>query len=91
MAFKGCVKCLQFNPSKPNKFHIKLFMVSEHLSGYISRFLVYIRKTANELVGILSRSTIDTFGTLRVNLDLAYANHSVYMIYLDTDKFVNTN
>ena len=27
---------LQFNPSKPNKFHIKLFMVSEHLSGYIS-------------------------------------------------------
>ena len=91
MAFKGCVKCLQFNPSKPNKFHIKLFMVSEHLSGYISRFLVYIRKTANELVGILSRSTIVTFGALRVNLDLAYANHSVYMIYLDTDKFVNTS
>ena len=33
MAFKGHVKFLQFNPSKPHKFHIKLFMVSEHLSG----------------------------------------------------------
>ena len=47
MAFKGRVKFLQFNPSKPNKFHIKLFMVSEHLSGYISGFSVYTRKTAN--------------------------------------------
>ena len=40
MAFKGCVNFLQFNPSKPYKFHIKLFMVSEHLSGYISGFSV---------------------------------------------------
>ena len=50
MAFKGRVKFLQFNPSKPNKFHIKLFMVSEHLSGYISGFSVYTGKTCNELV-----------------------------------------
>ena len=50
MVFKGCVKFLQFNPSKPNKFHIKLFMVSEHLSGYISGFSVYTGKTANELI-----------------------------------------
>ena len=50
MGFKGCVKFLQFHLSKPNKFHIKLFMVSEHLSGYISGFSVYTGKTANELI-----------------------------------------
>ena len=50
MAFKGCVNFLQFNPSKPNKFHKRLFMVSEHFSGYISGFSVYTRKTANKLV-----------------------------------------
>ena len=50
MAFKGHVKFLQFNPSKPNKFHIKLFIVSEHLSGYISGFSVYTAKAANKLI-----------------------------------------
>ena len=60
MAFKGYVKCLHFNPSKPNKFHIKLFMVSEHLSGYISRFSVYIRKTANELAAA-EKATLDLY------------------------------
>ena len=46
------VKYLQFNPSKPNKFHIKLFVVSEHLSGYISGFSVYTGKTCSELVAV---------------------------------------
>ena len=50
MVFKGHVKFLHFNPSKPNKFHIKLFMVSEHLTGYISGFLVYTGKACNKLV-----------------------------------------
>ena len=59
MAFKGCVKFLQFNPSKPNKFHIKLFMVSEHVSGYISGFSVYTRKTANELA--VEKATLDPY------------------------------
>ena len=53
MAFKGHVRFFQFNPSKPNKFHVKLFMVSEHLSGYISGFSVYTGKTANELIATL--------------------------------------
>ena len=44
------VKFLQFNPSKPNKFHIKLFMVSEHKTGYMARFSVYTGQVANELV-----------------------------------------
>ena len=46
----GRVKFLQFNPSNPNKFHIKLFMVPEHKTGYMARFLVYTGKVANELV-----------------------------------------
>ena len=59
MAFKGRVKFLQFNPLKPNKFHIKLFVVSEHLSGYISGFLVYTAKTANKLVA--KKATLDPY------------------------------
>ena len=41
---------LQFNPNKPNKFHLKLFMVSKEESGYISRFSIYTGKSSNELV-----------------------------------------
>ena len=49
---------LQFNPNKPNKFHLKLFMVSEHESGYICGFSVYMGKTANKLVA--ENATLDT-------------------------------
>ena len=49
---------LQFNPNKPNKFHLKLFMVSEHASGYIRGFPVYTGKTANQLVA--ENATLDT-------------------------------
>ena len=41
---------LQFNPNKPNKFHLKLFMVSVQESGYISGFSIYTGKSSNELV-----------------------------------------
>ena len=59
MAFKGHVKFLQFNSSKPNKFHIKLFMVTEHLSGYIPGFSVYMGKMCNELVA--ENATLDLY------------------------------
>ena len=49
---------LQFNPNKLNKFHLKLFMVSEHESGYICGFSVYMGKMANELVA--ENVTLDT-------------------------------
>ena len=41
---------MQFNPSKPNKFYIKLFMVSEHKTGSMARFSVYTGQVANEWV-----------------------------------------
>ena len=46
----GRVWFLQFNPSKQNKFHIKLFMVSEHKTGFMAGFSVYTGQAANELV-----------------------------------------
>ena len=47
---KNFCRFLQFNPNKPNKFHLKLFMVSEQESGYISGFSIYTGKSSNELV-----------------------------------------
>ena len=48
--FQGRLKFLQYNKSKPNKFHIKLFMVSEQETGYMSAFSVYMGSECNELV-----------------------------------------
>lgn len=39
--FKGRFIYRCYNASKPNRFHIKLFMVSEAVSGYICGFEVY--------------------------------------------------
>ena len=48
---------LIFNLSKPNKFHLKLFMVSEHKTGYMCGFSVYTGKVANELLAENAVST----------------------------------
>ena len=48
--FCGREKFLQYNKSKPNKFHIKLFMASEKQTGYMLTFSVYISSECNELV-----------------------------------------
>ena len=56
-AFRGKVKFLVYNKSKPNKFHIKLFMVSEKSTGYIIGFSVYTGKECNEL--IRANATLD--------------------------------
>ena len=55
--FKGRVKYLQYSKAKPNKFHIKMFIVSEHQSGYICTFSVYTGKGSNELLS--KQSTLD--------------------------------
>ena len=39
--FKGRVHFKCYNPKKPNRFHIKLFMVCEPSTGYICGFEVY--------------------------------------------------
>lgn len=42
--FKGRLTFKCYNPSKPNKFHIKLFQVCEAQSGYIAGFEIYTGK-----------------------------------------------
>ena len=48
--FLGRVKFLQYNKSKPNKFHVKFFMVSKQQTGYMSVFSIYTQSEYNELV-----------------------------------------
>ena len=42
--FKGRLRFKVYNPMKPNRFHIKLFQISESTSGYILGFHVYTGK-----------------------------------------------
>ena len=42
--WKGRLNFKCYNPSKPNRFHIKLFAVSESETGYISGFDIYCGK-----------------------------------------------
>ena len=44
MPFKGRVGFKCYNPKKPNRINIKMFMVSEAETGYICRFGVYTGK-----------------------------------------------
>ena len=57
LAYKDQVKFLQYSKNKPNRFHIKLFMVSEPDTGYICGFSVYTGRTSNKL--LVDKSTVD--------------------------------
>ena len=49
--FKGRVHFKCYNPKKTNRFHIKLFMVSEPSTGYICGFEVYTRGVSGQSQG----------------------------------------
>ena len=49
--FKGRVDFKCCNPKKPNRFHIKLFMVSEPSTGYICGFEVYTGDASGQSQG----------------------------------------
>ena len=49
--FKGKVHFKCYNPKKPNRFHIKLFMVSEPSTGYICGFEVYTGDASGQSQG----------------------------------------
>ena len=61
---------MQFNPLKPNKFHLKLFMVSEHKTGYMYGFSVYTGKVANELLAENAVSTEECTTTTKTVMGL---------------------
>lgn len=41
MPYKGRLRFKVYNPSKPHKFHVKLFQISEASSGYVVGFKIY--------------------------------------------------
>ena len=45
--FKGRLRFRVYNPMKPNRFHIKLFQISEASSGYILGFHIYTGKNSS--------------------------------------------
>ena len=49
--FMGRVHFKCYNPKKPNRFHIKLFMVSEPSTGYICGFEVYTGDASGQSQG----------------------------------------
>ena len=49
--FKCRVHFKCYNPKKPNRFHIKLFMVSEPSTGYICGFEVYTGDASGQSQG----------------------------------------
>ena len=84
-AFKGRLRFKCYNKSKPNKFHIKLFQVSEARSGYILGFDIYTGKgpntkfdSCNTIDSDCTKTTKTVFGMLEY-LRLLDVGHHVYM------------
>ena len=46
--FKGRLKFKCYNPSKPNKWHIKIFEVSDARTGYVVGLDIYTGKNSTE-------------------------------------------
>ena len=83
--FKGRLHFRVYNPAKPNRFHIKLFQLSEFSSGYIIGFEVYTGKgtssaadVANPMGKECSRTTKLVLGLLE-NFKLLNKGHCMYM------------
>lgn len=84
-AFKGKVRFRCYNPSKPAKFHIKLYQVSEAESGYVLGCDVYTGKGAttceqhapvmDQKCGITTKVVV---GLLN-EAELLERNHIIYM------------
>lgn len=83
--FKGRVKFRVYNPMKPNRFHIKLFQVSESKSGYILAFHVYTGKDSSCVSKSATPLDIDCTKTTKIVLGLLEESnlldkgHHVYM------------
>ena len=83
--FKGCLRFWCYNPSKPNCFHIKLFQLSESISGYIIGFEVYTGKGTSSAADasrpmdpLCTRTTKLVLGLME-KFHLLDKGHRVYM------------
>ena len=81
--FKGRVHFKCYNPKKPNRFHIKLFMVSELSTGYICGFEVYTGDASGQSQGVVqevqdaSKTSCTVLGLLD-SVQLLDMGHHVY-------------
>ena len=86
MAYKGQVKFLQYSKNKPNRFHIKLFMVSEADTGYICEFSMYTGRASNELLAHKSTLNPDCTITTKTVMGVLQKCHlldSHWTLYFD--------
>ena len=88
--FKGRVHFKCYNPKKPNRFYIKLFMVSEPSTGYICGFEVYTGDASGQSQGNVqevqdaSKTSCTVLGLLD-SVQLLDMGHHVYF-----DKYYNS-
>ena len=81
--FKGRVHFKCYNPKKPNRFHIKLFMVSELSTGYMCGFEVYTGDASGQSQGNVqevqdaSKTSCTVLGLLD-SVQLLGMGHHVY-------------
>ena len=83
--FKGRLRFRVYNPMKPNRFHIKLFQISEASSGYILGFHIYTSKDCScvsnyskPLDSECTKTTKIVLGLLETT-NLLDEGHHVYM------------
>ena len=84
--YKGRLRFKCYNPSKPNKFHIKLFQVCEAASGYISGFEIYTGKggsSCSDTAPVLDSSCTRTTKLVVGLLDKADLLNKGMHVYMD--------
>ena len=83
LPWRGRLRFKQFNPSKPAKFHVKLYQISEATSGYVIGFRVFTGSGSCHSEGISSNAnatvTTKTVLTLMEDSHLLDKGHHVYM------------
>ena len=93
--YKGRVLFQCYNPSKPNKWHLKLFEVSDSRTGYVVAFDIYTgknktccAKNADSLDPASTQITKTVMGLLKKG-NLLGKGHHVYMdnYYSSPDLF----
>ena len=81
---KGRLSYKQYIKSKPTKWGIKLWVLSESITGYIYKFQVYLGKEAQQAEKHLARCVVKD-----LTVDLGGLNHHLYMdnFYCDPHLF----
>jgi hypothetical protein len=82
--WRGRLRFKQFNPRKPNKYHIKIFQVSDPNSGYLIHFKIYTGAGSCHRDGVCSydgqsNTTTKTVMTLCEDAHVLDKGHCIYM------------